>query len=176
MLSHVRQLKGTVETLRGRRGKGLLLPIIFGVLIFSGGCAGAQSTPANRANVNHSPAAEDKGFITSIDGEPFREETERYEGGYRVEIEGTCPDSSPNVYIVVRPQGHDYFQIQPRAVRTTRTSWIGQAFLGAPESGIGENFTIFAVFTGDNHIEGEKLEREPEGIKSAVINFTRTQN
>jgi len=159
---------------RIRRGA---LPIILScVLVVSGACSGLQPKSADPANVNESLPTENKVFITSINGERFINEKERYEGGYRVEIEGTFPDPSANAFIVVKPERDDYYIIQPRVVRTTRTSWIGQAFLGEPEKGIGDNFIVFAVFTPNTFEDGQTLDREPEGIKSAIIKYTRTRN
>ncbi|HKG21090.1 MAG TPA: hypothetical protein VKC34_04260, partial [Blastocatellia bacterium] len=83
---------------------------------------------------------------------------------------------SANVYIVVKPEGQDYFIIQSGVVRTTKANWIGQALLGKPESGIGESFLIFAICTHQTYKDGEKLELEPEGIRSPTIRYMRTQN
>ncbi|HVF90583.1 MAG TPA: hypothetical protein VNH22_10995 [Blastocatellia bacterium] len=176
MSSHGSQLKELSGAIRKRRARAILPIILSGVLLLSGGCGGIQSTPAESENTNESLTASGESFITSINGEPFTKEKERYSGGYRVETEGTCPDTSSNVYIVVKPEGRDYFLIQSRVVRTGKANWIGQAFLGEPDSGIGENFLIFAICTHDTYKDGQRVEREPEGIRSPTIRYTRTQN
>lgn len=173
MLSTVREIK---ETFRGWRGRAIFMTVLLGVLLSSHGCTGVPSTPADSANENKPAMAAESGLITSINGKNLSNGLEIYEGGYRAEIEGTCPDSSPNVYLVVKPDGEDYFQIQAHVVRTTRTNWIGQALLGSPESGIGNQYEVFAICTSHSYKEGEKLEREPEGSRSAVIRYKRIRN
>ncbi|HYP28062.1 MAG TPA: hypothetical protein VE262_15210 [Blastocatellia bacterium] len=176
MLSQEIKLKATPQTSHSRRASASLAAIILGVLLLPYGCAGKGTEAGDPSNANQSLTAGDNSFITSINGGEFSKEKERYEGGYRLEIEGTFPDPSAKAYIVVKPERQDYFHIQSSVVRTTGTNWIGQAFLGEPESGIGESFNIFALFTSETYREGEKLEREPEGARSAVIKYTRTQN
>jgi hypothetical protein len=176
MLSQVIQLKKKTGAYRRKIGRSTLPAILYAILLITIGCTGLQPKSSDPANVNKPLTTENDGFITSINGERFKDENERYEGGYRVEIEGTFPDPSTNGFIVVKSDRQDYYIVQPRVVRTTRTSWIGQALLGEPEKGIGESFTIFAVFTPDTFEEGQKLERAPEGIKSATIKYRRIRN
>lgn len=176
MLSQERQLKKRSEDNRNKRGSAILPSIICGVLLIATGCAGMQPRSSDSANGNQPLVTENVGFITSVNGVRFKNGQGRYEGGYRVEIEGTFPDPSMNGIILVKSDREGYFVVQPRLIRTTRSSWIGQAFLGEPESGIGDSFTIFAVFTPDTFEEGQKLESAPGGVKSATINYTRTRN
>ena len=168
MPSKGRLLKDIFETIQCRRGRSIPATVLLALLLSSYGCAGVRSTPADSAAA--------KGVITSVNGEQLSKGRETFEGGYRVEIEGTCPESSPHVYLVVKPEGENYFQVQARVVRTTRTNWIGQALLGSPESGIGNRYAIFAICSTNLYKEGEKLEREPEGNKSAAIRYKRIRN
>ncbi len=185
MLSQEIQLKATPQNGRSGRVTIVLFAIISGLLLLQFGCGGEGTKAGDPSNANQSNQpdrpdqslkVEDNVFITSVNGGAFSKEKERYEGGYRLEIEGTFPDPSARAYIVVKPERQDYFHVQSRVVRTTGANWIGQAFLGEPESGIGENFQIFAIFTHDTYKEGERLEREPGGTRSAIIKYTRTQN
>lgn len=179
MLSEGTERKEKSEVNRSRTGSSILPAIICGALLIINGCAGLRPRSSDSANSNQPLVTESAGFITSVNGERFKNGRERYEGGYRVEIEGTFPEPSMNGIIVVKSDRKEYYVVQPRLIRTTRTSWIGQAFLGEPELGIGESFTVFAIFTpdtSDTFEEGQKLEREPEGLKSAIINYTRTRN
>jgi len=176
MLSQVIQLKAMPRTRQSRRVSGLLVTIILGALLLPYGCGGKETKAGDPSNANQSLKADENDFITSVNGGAFSKEKDKYEGGYRLEIEGTFPDPSAKAYIVVKPERQDYFQIQSIVVKTTGTNWIGQAFLGEPESGIGENFRIFALFTHNTYKEGERLEREPDGTRSAIIKYRRTQN
>lgn len=164
---------------RGGAGRALLL-ITLGAAIGLIGCARGEPPPASVPARPDEGAAARPGLLISINGEPFAPDKKNYEGGYRVEIEGAFPDTptdpSTHAYIVVKPDNEDFYYVQPRTARTSGGRWIGQAFVGQPEAGIGGEFAIFAVFTSQSYKEGERMGRPPEGVRSATIRFVRTRN
>ncbi len=116
--------------------------------------------------------------VTTIDGQSPSAASESSAIGYRVDVRGYLARSSGPVYVVVKPLNDNFWYIQPPAPATFMGSgtidWAGQAYLGTPGAGEGEQFVVFAVATSAKHIAEEKLDREPSGVKSNAVLLRRS--
>lgn len=117
--------------------------------------------------------------ISGIDGQSPAAASESAAIGYRIEVKGYLVHSAGPVYVVVKPLNDRFWYIQPPAPATFVGSgtidWAGQAFLGTPSAGKGDQFVVFAVATSNKHTAEEKLDREPSGLKSNAVLLRRGQ-
>jgi len=118
--------------------------------------------------------------ITEINDKPINQIGAPNTGiGFELKIKGHSSKPSLKIYIVVKPLIDPFWYIQPPApvqfIGAGNTDWVGKAFLGEAQRGIGDDFAVFAVASSEEYEPEQKLETAPRGTKSNSILLRKTQ-
>ncbi len=140
--------------------------------------ASIANLPEERTEgTGHVPESKREIRIVTIDSQPVSAAAS-VKPGYGVDIEGDVTPGDDLVYLVVKPHNDRHWYVQPHCMETwttsdNRTKWVGEAFLGTEDEGVGVAFDIFALASPRFYNGNDMLDAEPLGLRSSTITLKR---